>query len=94
MEMEAKREVPFHNNSKLFLPNGIPVRRQVAARAPAEAPEIFCSNNCGAYFLKQTATPTVMKTTGKGLKHFRYLSRKTFSDLTVINAEKAATSKR
>lgn len=46
------------SSQSLNSPNGMSVRRQAAASAPAEAPEIFCSNSCGAYFLKHTATPT------------------------------------
>lgn len=40
------------------LPKGRSHRRLQAASAPAEAPEILFSNRWGAYFLKQTATPT------------------------------------
>lgn len=56
---EEKKSFTFLKDS----PSGMSVRRQVAAKAPAEAPEIFCSSNCGAYFLKATATPT-------GKRHF------------------------
>lgn len=39
-------------------PNGISQSKQVAAKHPADAPLILSSSKCGAYFLKQTATPT------------------------------------
>lgn len=42
----------------IHLPNGISQSRQVAAKQPADAPLILSSSKCGAYFLKQTATPT------------------------------------
>lgn len=38
-------------------PNGRSQRRHVAAKAPAEAPEIFLEKRCGAYFLMQIPTP-------------------------------------
>lgn len=40
------------------LPSGISRSKDVAANAPAEAPDIFCKSKCGAYFRKHTATPT------------------------------------
>jgi hypothetical protein len=43
---------------KPHLPKGISHRRQQAARAPADAPLILSNKRWGAYFLKQTATPT------------------------------------
>lgn len=44
--------------SKYNIPSGKSQRRQQAAKEPAEAPPIFSSSKCGAYFLKDTATPT------------------------------------
>ena len=50
----------LHNATRYVtsLPRGRSHRRLQAASAPAEAPEILFSSRWGAYFLKQTATPT------------------------------------
>lgn len=55
--------LPNHNRKtknriNLNSPKGISQSKQVAAKHPADAPLILSSNKCGAYFLKQTATPT------------------------------------
>lgn len=46
------------HSRKINLPNGMSQSKHDAARHPADAPLILSSNKCGAYFLKQTATPT------------------------------------
>lgn len=71
-------------------PKGIPVNKQAAARAPADAPEIFCSSNWGAYFLKQTATPTLIEKENN-LEPFFIAETIT---LTMINPQEAAAGKR
>lgn len=90
------------NSSELFqtfgvincfdLPKGIPVSRQVAAKAPAEAPEIFCKSNCGAYFLKHTATPTIERWR-KSRVQLKSVIVQSHSNLTMINSQKSATRK-
>lgn len=80
-------------NILLHLPSGMSVSRHVAASAPAEAPEIFCRSSCGAYFLKQTATPTVIDE--KEESNWRHRSRyRRLQSLTVINSQKSASSER
>lgn len=88
--MEMRKKVLFMLRKDS--PRGMPVSRQVAANAPADAPEIFCNSNCGAYFLKQTATPTVSKE-GKSWRPILCLPF-IFRLLTMINAEKSTASER
>lgn len=42
--------------------------KEQAAKAPADAPEIFCTSKWGAYFRKHTATPTTLIPIKKNLK--------------------------
>lgn len=41
-----------------YLPRGPSHRRQTAAKAPAEAPDILLTSKLEAYFFRQAATPT------------------------------------
>lgn len=59
MKLQNKKKNKISTESYIYyLPNGISQSKQVAAKQPADAPLILSSSKCGAYFLKQTATPT------------------------------------